>query len=229
MLRFSVPRNPMKTLSLVWSSGKGSSSLVWSNGRGLVRVLYPFAYVKQWGGGYIFHLILARCEYSTQCVMHRLFTHIYLRNKGDSLATLSGIHRTICSRKLDVVVGWEVGKNQSLIMITMFEDFKWMGCYVWFSMIVWILEFVCSNQGLILIIMLKCYLNTTMGIIGHVLFMNLFYISLFVVSLPLFVCLCVCCMCDDRITCVLYRSRCYCKLFWHRVYWREAGMISGVL
>jgi len=27
------------------------------------------------------------------------------------------------------------------------------------------------------------------------------------VSLPLFVCLCVCCMCDDRITCVLYGSR----------------------
>ena len=24
------------------------------------------------------------------------------------------------------------------------------------------------------------------------------------VSLPLFVCLCVCCMCDDHITCVLY-------------------------
>jgi len=32
-------------------------------------------------------------------------------------------------------------------------------------------------------------------------------ISLFMVSLPLFVCLCVCCLCDDRITCVLYGSR----------------------
>jgi len=27
------------------------------------------------------------------------------------------------------------------------------------------------------------------------------------VSLPLFVCLYVCCMCDDRVTCVLYGSR----------------------
>jgi len=38
-VRFSVPRDPMNTLSPVWSSGKGSSSLVWSIGRGLVRVL----------------------------------------------------------------------------------------------------------------------------------------------------------------------------------------------
>jgi len=35
----------------------------------------------------------------------------------------------------------------------------------------------------------------------------LLWISLFMVSLPLFVCLCVCCMCDNRITCVLYGSR----------------------
>jgi len=35
----------------------------------------------------------------------------------------------------------------------------------------------------------------------------LLWISLFMVKLPLFVCLCVCCVCDDRITCVLYRSR----------------------
>ena len=35
----------------------------------------------------------------------------------------------------------------------------------------------------------------------------LLWISLFMVSLPLFVCLCVCCMCDDRITCVLSGSR----------------------
>jgi len=39
----------------------------------------------------------------------------------------------------------------------------------------------------------------------------LIWISLFMVSLPLFVCLCVCCMCDDRITCVLYGSRWYCR------------------
>jgi len=42
-------------------------------------------------------------------------------------------------------------------------------------MIGWILGFVCSNQGLIVIIMLKCYLNTTWSIIGHVLFISFFY------------------------------------------------------
>jgi len=42
-----------------------------------------------------------------------------------------------------------------------------------FGMIVWILGFVCSNQGLILIIMLKYYLNATLSIIWHVLFMNI--------------------------------------------------------
>jgi len=76
---------------------------------------------------------------------------------------------------------------------------------------------VWSTQGLILIIMLKCYLNATMSIIANVLFINFFYIPLFMVSLPLFVCLCVCCMCDDRIMCVLYGSICYCRLFWHGV------------
>jgi len=42
-------------------------------------------------------------------------------------------------------------------------------------MIDWILGFVCSNQGLIVIIVLKCYLNVTLSIIRHVLFMNFFY------------------------------------------------------
>jgi len=42
-------------------------------------------------------------------------------------------------------------------------------------MIFWILGFVCSNQGLIVIIMLKCYLNATSSIYGYVLFMNFFY------------------------------------------------------
>jgi len=45
-VRFSVPRNLVKTLSHVWSSGKGFCSPVWSSGRGLVRVLYPLACVK---------------------------------------------------------------------------------------------------------------------------------------------------------------------------------------
>ena len=60
-------------------------------------------------------------------------------------------------------------------------------------MIVWVLRFVCSNQGLIGIIILKCYLHTTLSIICHVLFTKFFYISLFMVSLPLFVCLFVVC------------------------------------
>jgi len=42
-------------------------------------------------------------------------------------------------------------------------------------MIVWIMVFVCSNQGLIVIIMLKCYLNAPLSIIGHVLLTNFFY------------------------------------------------------
>jgi len=45
-VRFFVPRNPVKTLSLVCSSGNGSSSPVWSSGRGLVWVLYPLSCVK---------------------------------------------------------------------------------------------------------------------------------------------------------------------------------------
>jgi len=80
-----------------------------------------------------------------------------------------------------------------------------MLCLVWYD---W-LDFgvVCSNQILILIIMLKCYLNVMLSIIFHVLFTKFFYISLFMVSLTLFVCLCVCCLCNDRITCVLYGSK----------------------
>ena len=70
-------------------------------------------------------------------------------------------------------------------------------------MIIWILGVVCSNQRLIVIIMFKFYLNEMLSIICRVLFMKFFYISLIMISLPLFVCLCVCCMCDDRITCVL--------------------------
>jgi len=34
---------------------------------------------------------------------------------------------------------------------------------------------VCSNQGWIVIIMFLCYLNATLSIIGHILFMNFFY------------------------------------------------------
>jgi len=34
---------------------------------------------------------------------------------------------------------------------------------------------VCSNQGWIVIIMFPCYLNATLSIIGHILFMNFFY------------------------------------------------------
>jgi len=58
-----------------------------------------------------------------------------------------------------------------------------------------------------MIIMLKGYLNEMLSINCSVLFTNFFYIPLFMVSLPLFVCLCGCCMCDDRITCVLYESK----------------------
>jgi len=31
------------------------------------------------------------------------------------------------------------------------------------------------------------------------------------------ICLCVCCVCDDRITCVLYGSIWYCRWFWHGI------------
>ena len=62
-------------------------------------------------------------------------------------------------------------------------------------MILWILGFACSNQGLIVIIMLKCYLNATLSIIGHVLFVNFFYIyhCLWLAYPYLFVCMFVVC------------------------------------
>jgi len=41
-------------------------------------------------------------------------------------------------------------------------------------MIVWIWS-LCSNQEWTVIIMFPCYLNATLSIIGHVLFMNFFY------------------------------------------------------
>ena len=68
-------------------------------------MLYPLAYVKQWGGERCFLLISARCEYSARCGCIDVFTHNSLRDKGDSLTALSRTHQTICSRKLDVVVG----------------------------------------------------------------------------------------------------------------------------
>jgi len=99
------------TLLLVWSNGEGKDvfTLFW-----LVASLVP----------------------DVRCI--DVFTHNSLRNKGDSLGALSGTRRTICSKKLDVVVGWVAAENQSLIMITMFGEFRWMWCYVWFVMIVWI-------------------------------------------------------------------------------------------
>jgi len=77
-------------------------------------VLYPLACVKQWGGDRCFTLfrLVASIVPNVRCI--DVFTHNSLRNKGDNLAALSGTHRTICSRKLDVVVGLEVAENQSL-------------------------------------------------------------------------------------------------------------------
>jgi len=68
-------------------------------------VLYSLACVKQWGRDRCFTLfrLVASIVPGVRCI--DVFTHNSLRNKGDSLATLSGTHRTICSRKLDVVVG----------------------------------------------------------------------------------------------------------------------------
>jgi len=37
----------------------------------------------------MFHLILARCEYSARCAID-VFTHNSLRNKGDSLTAIAG-------------------------------------------------------------------------------------------------------------------------------------------
>jgi len=166
----------------VWSSGKGSSSPVWSSGRGLVRVLYSLACVKQWGRDRCFTLfrLVASIVPGVRCI--DVFTHNSLRNKGDSLATLSGTHRTICSRKLDVVVGWEVAENQRLIIITICEELRWMWCYAWF--------------GMIDCILVKCYLNAMLSIIGHILFGNFFYEyhSLWLAYPYLFVCVFVVCV-----------------------------------
>jgi len=90
-----------------------------------------------------------------------VFTHNSLRDKGDSLTTIVGHIKPYVLGKLDVVVGWEAAKNKNLIMISIFEEFRWMWCYVWFGIIDWIL--------------IKCYLNAVLNIIGHVLFRNFFY------------------------------------------------------
>jgi len=89
-VRFSVPRNPVKTFSPDWSSGKGFSSLVWSSGRGLVRVLYPLACVKQWRGERCFTLfrLVASIVPNVRCI--DVFNHNSLRNKGDSLTAIMG-------------------------------------------------------------------------------------------------------------------------------------------
>jgi len=77
------------------------------------------------------------------------------------------------------------------------------------------------------IIMLKGYLNEMLSINCHVLFTNFFYISLFMVSLPLFVGLCVCCMCDDRIMCVIWEQVILqIILGWSKLI--KVGMNSGV-
>jgi len=104
-VRFSVPRDPVKTLSPVWRSGKGSSSLVWSSGRELVRVLYSLACVKQWWGERCFTLfrLVASIVHGVRCI--NVFTQNSLRNKGDNLAVIVGHVEPFISRKLDVVVG----------------------------------------------------------------------------------------------------------------------------
>jgi len=64
-----------------------------------------FRLCEAMGRGKMFHLISDRCEYNVRCVMHRLFTHNFMRNKGDSLAAIVGHIEPSISRKLDVVVG----------------------------------------------------------------------------------------------------------------------------
>ena len=68
-------------------------------------MLYPLACVKQWGGDRCFTLfrLVASIMPDVRCI--DIFTHNSLRNKGDSLAALSGTHRTIYSKKLNDVVG----------------------------------------------------------------------------------------------------------------------------
>jgi len=95
----------LMTLSLVWSSGKGSFSLVWSSGRGLVRVLYFLTCSKQWGEERWFALfrLVASIVLGVRCI--NVFTNNSLRNKGDSLAAIAGHLEPSISRKLDVIVG----------------------------------------------------------------------------------------------------------------------------
>ena len=89
-VRFSVPRNPVKTLLPVWSNGKGSYSFVWSSGRWLVWVLYPLACVKQWGRERCFTLfrLVVNIVFDVRCI--NVFTHNSLRNKRNSLAAIVG-------------------------------------------------------------------------------------------------------------------------------------------
>jgi len=76
------------TLSPVWSSGEGKDVF------------------------FLFRLV-ASIVPDVRCI--DVFTHNSLRDKGDSLAALSRTHRTACSRKLDVVVGWEAAENQRIV------------------------------------------------------------------------------------------------------------------
>jgi len=150
--------------------------------RGLVRVLYLLACVKQWGGDKCFTLfrLVASIVSNVQCIDD--FTHNSLRNKGDTLAALSGTHRTIYSKKLNDVVGWKAANNQRLIIITICEELRWIWCYAWFGMI----DFISVN----------CYLNAMLSIYGHVLFGNFFYEyhCLWLAYPYLFVCVFVACV-----------------------------------
>ena len=53
-------------------------------------MLYPLAYVKQWGGERCFTLfrLVASIVPGVRCI--NVFTHNSLRNKGDSLAAIVG-------------------------------------------------------------------------------------------------------------------------------------------
>jgi len=167
------------------------SSLVWSSGRWLVRVLYPLACVNQWVGKDVFTLfwLFASIMPDVRCI--DVFTYNSLRNKGDNLATIVWhIEPTVLENKM-LLWGERPWKTKAWLWSLCLKVFDECDARFGFGMIIWILGLVCSNQGLIVIIMLKCYLNATLSIIGHVLFMNFFYTSLFMVSLPLFVCLCV--------------------------------------
>jgi len=59
----------------------------------------------------------------------------------------------------------------------------------------------------------------------YLILLNFNYIYLWLGYPYLFV-LCVCCVCDDRMTHVLYRSRWYCRSLWCGVDWREKGVNS---